>query len=139
MATHARESGVKIRYGVPALDVISPAGTAYDEPARHRLPSRDDPLRVAVEHEQRHDLLAAALGLVECRVVPESQVPTEPQHPRHGRHHSMGGRPASARAALAREKGREPKKPLWADSGDGWADSMTVWRLVSMSAFFLRA
>ena len=42
-------------------------------------------------------------------------------------------------AALARENGRLPKKPLWADSGDGWADSITTWRVVSMSAFFLRA
>ena len=52
---------------------------------------------------------------------------------------SIGSRPAAARAALARENGSEPKKPLCADSGDGWADSMIVWRAVSMSACFLRA
>ena len=32
-------------------------------------------------------------------------------------------RPCSVRRALARVKGREPKKPLWAESGLGWADS----------------
>ena len=44
----------------------------------------------------------------------------------------MGSRPAATRAALVRENGLEPKKPLWADSGDGWADSMIVWRDVSI-------
>ena len=47
--------------------------------------------------------------------------------------------PASTSAALARLNGRLPKKPLCADSGDGWADSMIVWRVVSISGFFLRA
>ena len=42
-------------------------------------------------------------------------------------------------ASLVRENGCEPKKPLWADSGDGCADSMIVWRDVSMSAFLRRA
>src|SRR4029450_10940699 len=40
---------------------------------------------------------------------------------------------------LARENGRLPKNPLDADRGDGWGDSMTAWRLLSMRAFFLRA
>ena len=48
-------------------------------------------------------------------------------------------RPASVRAVLVRENGWEPKKPLWADSGEGWADSMIVCRDVSMRVFFLRA
>ena len=52
---------------------------------------------------------------------------------------SIGSRPAAISASLARENGRLPKNPLRADSGDGWADSMTTWRDVSMSAFFLRA
>ena len=51
-----------------------------------------------------------------------------------GMRQSMGSRPASTRAALARENGRLPKKPLAADSGDGCADSMTTWRVVSISA-----
>ena len=33
------------------------------------------------------------------------------------------------RAAFVRLNGREPKKPLWADSGDGWADSTIVCRV----------
>ena len=40
----------------------------------------------------------------------------------------MGSRPASSSAALVRLNGLLPKKPLWALSGDGWADSITVWR-----------
>ena len=40
---------------------------------------------------------------------------------------------------FVRENGRLPKNPLDADSGDGCGDSMTTWRLVSMSAFFFRA
>src|SRR5262249_58763132 len=52
---------------------------------------------------------------------------------------SIGSRPAATRASLARENGRLPKNPLDADSGDGWGDSITVCRLVSISAFFLRA
>ena len=46
---------------------------------------------------------------------------------------------ASTSAALARLNGRLPKNPLWADSGDGCADSMIVWRVVSISGFFRRA
>ena len=51
----------------------------------------------------------------------------------------MGSRPASTSAALVRLNGLLPKKPLWALSGDGCADSITVWRLRSINAFFLRA
>src|SRR5207237_2249329 len=58
---------------------------------------------------------------------------------RAGMLQSIGSRPAAISASLARENGRLPKNPLRADSGDGWADSMTTWRDVSMSAFFLRA
>lgn len=36
-----------------------------------------------------------------------------------GRHQSIGSRPAASSAALAREKGRLPKKPRCADKGDG--------------------
>ena len=28
---------------------------------------------------------------------------------------------------LALEKGLLPKKPLWADNGDGWGDSIIIW------------
>ena len=38
-----------------------------------------------------------------------------------------------------REKGLLPKKPLRALRGEGCADSMMTWRVVSMSGFFLRA
>ena len=48
------------------------------------------------------------------------------------RRQSIGVRPAATSAALARLKGFEPKNPLWADSGLGWADSMITWRLVSI-------
>ena len=47
------------------------------------------------------------------------------------RRQSIGSSPASTRAALVRENGREPKNPLEADNGDGCADSITVWRVVS--------
>ena len=50
----------------------------------------------------------------------------------------MGGRPAATSAALVRLKGRLPKKPLWALSGEGCADSITMCRGLSISAFFLR-
>src|SRR5690606_15514877 len=43
---------------------------------------------------------------------------------RHGRLQSMGSAPRRRRWSLARLNGREPKNPEWADSGDGWADSM---------------
>src|SRR5687767_8364571 len=52
---------------------------------------------------------------------------------------STGSRPAATSAWLARENGRLPKKPLRADSGEGWADSMITRREVSIRAFFLRA
>ena len=61
------------------------------------------------------------------------------QRQRAERPQSTGSRPASTRAAFARENGRLPKNPLWADRGEGWADSMTTWRVVSMRARFLRA
>ena len=51
----------------------------------------------------------------------------------------MGARPASTKAVLVRENGRDTKKPLWADKGDGWADAMMTWRLVSIMGAFLRA
>ncbi len=54
-------------------------------------------------------------------------------------HQSIGSRPAATSASLARLNGLVPKKPLWADSGDGWGDSITVWRVVSMSDLFRRA
>src|SRR5579859_2328672 len=47
--------------------------------------------------------------------------------------------PASRKAALILLKGRLPKKPERADSGEGCADSMIVWRLESISPTFLRA
>ena len=43
-----------------------------------------------------------------------------------GSRHSIGARPASIRAVLVRLNGLLPKKPLWALSGDGCADSITV-------------
>lgn len=43
-----------------------------------------------------------------------------------GRHQSIGSRPADSSAALAREKGRLPKKPRCAESGEGWGASMMV-------------
>ena len=65
----------------------------------------------------------------------------DPARIRNGRQRrqSIGSSPAAVSAALVRENGREPKNPLWADRGDGWADSMTTWRDVSMSAFLRRA
>ena len=47
--------------------------------------------------------------------------------------------PATLRAGLARENGRRPNNPLFADSGDGWADSTTAWRRWSINDFFRRA
>ena len=41
-----------------------------------------------------------------------------------GRRQSIGSAPCSASSALARENGREPKNPLCAESGLGWALSM---------------
>ena len=52
--------------------------------------------------------------------------------PESERSQSTGSRPAATSAAFARLNGRLPKKPLWADSGDGCADSMTWWREVSI-------
>jgi hypothetical protein len=42
-------------------------------------------------------------------------------------------------AALMREKGRLPKKPLLADSGDGCADAMMACRDASISGSFFCA
>jgi hypothetical protein len=39
---------------------------------------------------------------------------------------SIGRWPWAVSAAFARLNGWLPKNPLWADSGDGWADSMIV-------------
>src|SRR3546814_452939 len=64
---------------------------------------------------------------------------TRPDAQRGGRRQSTGWRPAATSAPFARENGRLPKKPLWADSGEGCADSITTWRLWSTSPFFLRA
>lgn len=50
---------------------------------------------------------------------------------------SIAGWPAARSAALMRENGRVPKKPLRAESGEGCADSMITWRLASISALFL--
>ena len=51
-------------------------------------------------------------------------------HPRYC--HRDASRSARGRRRRGRrwcgENGREPKNPLWADSGDGCADSITVWR-----------
>src|SRR5205807_8475100 len=69
----------------------------------------------------------------------QAGVPTASVAERAGMDQSTGSRPAATRAALARENGRLPKNPLRADSGEGWADSMTTWRDVSTSPFFLRA
>ena len=56
---------------------------------------------------------------------------------------SMGTWPWARRASFVRENGRLSKNPLWADSGDGCADSMIVWRnssdVEAMRDFFLRA
>ena len=41
-----------------------------------------------------------------------------------GRRQSTGAAPCRSSSSFAREKGREPKKPRLADSGDGCADSM---------------
>ena len=38
---------------------------------------------------------------------------------------SMAPRPRASRKALAREKGRDPRNPPCADSGDGWAERIT--------------
>jgi hypothetical protein len=43
-----------------------------------------------------------------------------------GGYQSIGGLCSFIKAALARLKGLLPKKPLWADKGEGWADSMTT-------------
>jgi hypothetical protein len=56
-----------------------------------------------------------------------------------GKHQSIGSRPSASSAAFAREKGRLPKKPRWADRGEGWGDSIIACRLVSINAFFWRA
>ncbi len=45
------------------------------------------------------------------------------------RFQSIGAWPWSTSASLARLNGRLPKNPLWADSGDGCADSMIVCRV----------
>ena len=42
----------------------------------------------------------------------------------HGSLQSTGLAPWAASRSLARLNGREPKKPPWAESGLGWADSM---------------
>jgi len=52
---------------------------------------------------------------------------------------SISGLPASRKAALILEKGRLPKNPLAADSGEGCADWMIAWRVVLISGTFLRA
>src|SRR3546814_13823188 len=58
---------------------------------------------------------------------------------RHVMHQSIGSRPASPSAVFARLNGRVPKNPLWADSGDGWGDSMTTCLVVSIWGAFRRA
>ena len=52
---------------------------------------------------------------------------------------SISGLPASRNSWLMAEKGRLPKKPLRAESGDGWADWMMVWREVSIRLSFFCA
>ncbi len=47
---------------------------------------------------------------------------------------SIAAMPADSRKALARENGREPKKPLCADSGEGCAARRTRWRPPSTNA-----
>lgn len=42
----------------------------------------------------------------------------------HGSAHSTGPAPCCASSSLARENGREPKKPDRAESGEGWALAM---------------
>jgi hypothetical protein len=39
--------------------------------------------------------------------------------------------------ALVDEKGLLPKKPRYADSGEGWADSITLWLGFLMSLMYL--
>jgi hypothetical protein len=52
---------------------------------------------------------------------------------------SIGGWPWAISASFVRLNGLVPKKPLWADSGDGCGDSMIVCRERSIKDFFLRA
>ena len=46
---------------------------------------------------------------------------------------SMAPRPRASRKALAREKGRDPRNPPCADSGDGWAERITRCRVSSIA------
>ena len=47
---------------------------------------------------------------------------------------SIGAIPRSVRNAFTRENGREPKKPAWADSGEGWAERSTRWSVLSIAS-----
>ncbi len=42
----------------------------------------------------------------------------------YGRHQLIGAEPIFSRYWFAVENGFDPKKPLYADSGEGWADLM---------------
>jgi len=52
---------------------------------------------------------------------------------------SIGSSHQSTNIELIAEKGLLPKNPLWAEKGDGWADSRTTCFSVSISLFLLRA
>ncbi len=52
---------------------------------------------------------------------------------------SMGAFPEASSARFTAEKGLLPKKPLFADSGDGWTPLITRWREASMRPSFFCA
>ena len=54
-------------------------------------------------------------------------------------YHSIGVSPCSIKYLLHFENGLLPKKPLYADNGDGCADSNTKWQEVSIKTFLFLA
>ena len=56
-----------------------------------------------------------------------------------GMRQSISGLPTAASASLIAEKGRLPKNPLRADSGEGCAEAMIVCFVVSISSLFFPA
>src|SRR5690606_13662672 len=131
-------------------DVLLEVGSAFEYEA-------EDGGRRHEQREQREDPVVGehcgvASGEVPAEAVehPDEEVDRHPpgacgDHPRVRRPghrqsvQSIVRWPCAASAALTWLNGLLPKKPLWADRGEGCGDSITVWRDTSMSAFLRRA
>src|SRR3546814_3548952 len=74
-----------------------------------------------------------------CALVTGVQTCALPISAKGGRLQSIGSCPFAFRKSFALLKCLHPKKPLWADSGDGCGAFSTRWRPVSTFAAFFRS